>query len=121
MSLGGTVEPAPPIIVWTGKFWGDALRGLAVGFADRHLRQLLVGGLFLGQCLLEQWHGFVHAELLGPGSQRTVASNFVMLYCLRRGYETRVEGNGALEVLHDRLAFLDDPKDGVAGFAAGGL
>jgi hypothetical protein len=37
---------------------------------------------------------------------------------LRRGEQAGVKGGRTLELLHDLFAFVDDPVDGVAGFAS---
>jgi hypothetical protein len=41
-----------------------------------------------------------------------------MLHGLSRRDETGVQRSGSLELVHDRLAFLDDTENGVAGFSA---
>lgn len=46
-------------------------------------RQRFVGILLFGQRFVEQTRGFIIAELFGPGFQRSIARDFVMLYRLR--------------------------------------
>ncbi len=73
------------------------------------------------ECRIKQGHRIFQTELLGPGFQRAVAGDLVVLDRLGGGDEAGVERLGALEVLDDGLAFLDDAEDGVAGLAAGGF
>src|SRR5215471_10707435 len=87
----------------------------------RQLGQRFVGLLFLLQSLVEQARGLLQAEVPGPGLQRPVAGNLIVLDRLRRSDEAGIEGTGTPEFLHDLLAFLDDSVDGLAGLAFRGM
>src|SRR5687768_5075182 len=58
--------------------------GLPVHLAFRDSRELLVGRFLLIQVLLEHARAITPPELFGPGDQRTVTGDFVMLDRLRR-------------------------------------
>ena len=51
------------------------------------------------------------------GFERAVARDFVMLDGLGGGQQTGIEGGRSLVLLHDLLALVEDPHDGVTGFA----
>src|SRR3546814_2055107 len=84
---------------------------LAVHRALGELGEEHVGLLLLLQGLVKQLGGLVHAELLRPRLEGAVAGDPVMLDGLGSGDQPGVEHLAALEVVHDLLAFLDDPLD----------
>ena len=63
----------------------------------------------------------VISSLLGPGLQRAVAGDLVVLHSLRGGQKPGVERLAPLELLHHLLAFFHQPHDRVAGFRLGVL
>ena len=54
--------------------------------------ELLVGGLFFVQRLLQQVSGLVVSHGSGPRDERAVGRHLVVLDALRRGDEARVSG-----------------------------
>src|SRR6478672_3352446 len=73
--------------------------GLEVGLLEPKLGKRFVRGDLFALRGLEQPDDAVLAELPGPGLERAVTGNLVMLYRLRRRDEAGVECDGALEVL----------------------
>src|SRR4029078_4410016 len=55
------------------------------------LGQRLVGLFLLGQSLIEQFDGILHAEFCGPGLERSVAGDLVVLDGLRRRHAAGVK------------------------------
>jgi hypothetical protein len=95
-----------------------ALR-VSLGFGK--LRQLGVGGFFFGERRFKQRNRVGQSELVGPGDQRAVAGDLVVLDGLCRGDEASVQSGRALELLNDFLALCEDSLDCFAGFAASWL
>ena len=92
--------------------------GLLIDAALGEGRQLLVGGLFLVERLLQQIRGLVVAHRARPGHQRAVCGHLVVLGTLAGGNQARVHRRLVEVLLHDRLAFLDDAGNAVAVLAA---
>src|SRR4051794_36920743 len=101
----------------------SSMNGSGLGLSlliDHRLGELgerLIGRLFLVKRLLEELRGVAQVELLGPGAQRAIAGNLVMLDRLRRRDKTGIERGRALELLDDFLALVEDAFDGRALFA----
>src|SRR3954465_239036 len=94
---------------------------LEVDHGGGELGQGVIGRLFLVQRRLQQLCRVLHAELLGPGAQRAVAGDFVMLDRLRGCEQAGVERRSVLELLHDLGAFIGDAVDRFARLATGRL
>src|SRR5262249_18784658 len=88
-----------------------------LAFGDR--AQKCVGLLFLFQRLMQQAGDLRLADLLGPGAQRAVARNLVMLRRLRGRQYPSVADVVLHALLHHLLAFSNDAEDGVALFRLG--
>src|SRR5262249_53200767 len=101
-----------------------ASRGSGAANGDCGFRQLsqgLVSFLLLLQCLIEKTHGLLQTKLLRPCFQRSIPRDLIVLDRLRRSDQAGVKGCRTLELLHDLLAFINHPVDGVAGFALCGM
>src|SRR5574337_1812153 len=83
--------------------------------------QKLVGFDLLLQRLVEEVRGLFHAKFVGPGLERPVAGDFIVLHGLPGSDERRIERVGALELVHEFLGLVDDAEDRLAGLAARGL
>lgn len=83
------------------------------GFGD--LGEQLVGCLFFIEGRLEQLSHIVEAERVCPGDHRAVPADFIVLDGLCPGNQSRIKSIGALELLHNLLALLDDAEDRIAG------
>src|SRR4029079_12995090 len=73
------------------------------GFGDSG--QFLVGCFFLAQIALQQRHDLLLAQLRGPGDQRAVAADLVVLHCLSRGNHGCVRRRPAFDVAEKLIAF----------------
>jgi hypothetical protein len=93
------------------------LLGLLVDCGFRQLSQGLVRFLLFLQGFIEKTHGLLQTKLLCPCFQRSIPGDLIVLHRLRRGEQAGVKGGRILKLLHDLLAFIDDPVDGIAGFA----
>jgi hypothetical protein len=92
---------------------------LTAAFAQ--LSQGVVCFLFFLQGFIEQPHGLLQTKLLHPCLQRSIPGDLIMLDRLRRREQAGVKDGRALELLHNLLAFVDHPVDGVANFASSRL
>ena len=100
------LPPAALFIVdWPGRFSGliyGALSQIAQGF---------VGVFFFRQRRLEERCASAVAQLLGPGGERAIAGDFVVLDRLGGGDETGIKGGRALVLV---LCLIEDALDGSA-------
>src|SRR5579871_707738 len=95
-------------------------RGLLRVFVDTALGEFaqgLVGLFLLAKRLLQELRRIAEPEFVGPGDERAVSRNLVMLDGLRRSEQAGVQRRRALVLLHYLLALGDDAHDGVAGLA----
>src|SRR5262249_10898714 len=83
----------------------------AIGVGFGHLRQLLIGRLFLVQGLIEQGRRIVAAHLLGPRNERSVTRHLVVFDRLRGSNERRVEHGLVLDFAGNILGLFDDAID----------
>src|SRR5688500_877090 len=77
-------------------------------------RELEVCGLLLLEGLLEHRGAVAPAELAGPGCERPVPGNFVVLDRLRSSQGSGIEDLGITGVAHDLIGLGDDAVDGGA-------
>src|SRR5436190_24124761 len=92
---------------------GSGSLGLRL-LVDHRLGELgerLIGRLFLVERLLKELHGLVETEFLGPGAQRAVAGDLVVLDRLCRRDKTGIERGRTLVLLDDLLALVEDAFD----------
>ena len=105
---------------------GRPVRGVDGNAAADHPRhtsaQLGVRRLLLIQIGGEETHDLVVAELLGPGYQRPIAANFIVLEGLSGGDDGGIEYGLILDLASDLVGLLDDSVEGrtmrPAGFLA---
>ncbi|SCM77066.1 hypothetical protein KL86PLE_40871 [uncultured Pleomorphomonas sp.] len=92
--------------------------GRLVGRTFGDLRQAGIGGLFLGEGLLQELGRLLLADQFGPAAHGAVAGDLVVLDRLGGGDQAGVDGLRAGKFLEHFLAFLDDALDGRTGLAA---
>src|SRR5271169_4693374 len=90
-------------------------RGQFVRLAGCDLSQQLVRLLLFLKGLGEESCRVLHAQLLGPSDESSVAGHFVMLDSLAGGNEARIDRFAFPEILDCLVTFRDDPLDRLAG------
>src|SRR5215475_681482 len=93
----------PPLI-------GSA-RGAEIDLAFRQRGQLLVGGLFLVQRLLQQARAIVTAKLPRPCDQAAIACDLIMLGRLRRVDQRGIQHGLVGDFARSLVSLLDDAVD----------
>jgi hypothetical protein len=93
--------------------------GLPVQTTLREFGQGPVGIVFLLERLVQQSFSLFHAKLVGPGDERSVPSDLVMLNGLSVGDHAGIEHIGIGGSLHVLLTLFKDAPDGKTGLAHG--
>ena len=84
-------RPRPLFVVdWSGRFSG------LIDGAFSQIAQGFVGVFFFRQRRLEEPRAGGVAQLVGPGGERAIAGDLVVLDCLGGGNETGIKGGRAL-------------------------
>ena len=83
--------------------------------------ELLVGGLLFLERLLEQCHRLGETEFIGPGDERAIAGDLVVLNRIARRNQACVDRGRFREFLDDFLTFGDNSLDCLAGLALSAL
>ncbi len=100
------------------RFIAGPLGSFGVDGAAGELGERFIRLLLLGQGLVDEFDGVLHAQLGCQGFQRAVTGNFVVLDSLSRGEQSRIESGRVTVLFNYLLSFIDDTLDSIALFAA---